>query len=166
MTNDYLQKSNIGVRTHIILTAFFALIFGIFGAWAFSRLFGWTPSQGRVASTIAWILLAGGWAIASVFMWLDWKSRSYHVGENGITVNDGIGRFGASKEIFRYESIISLRSTQGFWGKRFNYGDIRIAIPKLDKEVVLKGILNPSDVLSKIQSQINERGANTHALIN
>jgi hypothetical protein len=58
-----------------------------------------------------------------------------------------------------------MRMTQGFLGKRFGYGDVRIKIPMIENEVVMNDIENPVAQLAEVQKRVGERGANSQSLI-
>ena len=161
-----LRRSSSGLRAQIITTGVLALILALFSDWVLSKLFGWTPNEGGLFVTIAWIVIIGGWAITALRMWFSWKAKRYEINKDAIIVYASAGKWGSSQTLYRYESIISLRMTQGFWGKRFGYGDVRITIPKIDQEVILYDIEEPAKQLAELQARLNERSVGAHALIN
>jgi uncharacterized membrane protein YdbT with pleckstrin-like domain len=141
------------------------LLVGVLCSWITAVILSWSPSTENAVKIIIWLVLLTIWGIQSILSWKSWKSSTYEIGPESIRVNKKSGIFGSTQTIYRYESIIALRMTQGYFGKKYNFGDIRISIPKLDKEVVLRDIDAPSKQLEDIQNRINKRGAGTHNLV-
>ena len=153
-----LQVSIIG-----LLSAVFAV--SLLASFLLSRLLSWAPNAERSLSIIIWLVLLGIWAVQSLILLNSWKSMEYEADGQSIRLTMPNGMFKSSKTVYRYESILSIRMTQGLFGKKYRYGNIYFAIPKLEKEVALKGIENPSVQLELIQSKLHKKGADTQVLI-
>jgi hypothetical protein len=160
-----LKRSPKGLQAQIITSGILALLLALVSNWVLDKLFGWTPNEGGIIKTIALVVIIGGWAITSLKLWLDWKVKLYEITKDALIVHAKAGKWGSSQTIYRYESIISIRMSQGFWGKRYNFGDVFITIPKIDKEVVMNDIQDPLEQLTEVQQRMNERGAGAQALV-
>ncbi|MGB4758725.1 MAG: PH domain-containing protein [Candidatus Saccharimonadales bacterium] len=164
-----LKRSPRGLQAQVISSAVVTLLIGFLSSWLLNKLLGWTDGGGTTAKAITWLILIVMWAGASLKLWYDWKVKRYEIARDALIVHAKAGKLGMAQTIYRYESIISLRMTQGFLGKQFGYGDIRITIPKIDHEVVMNDIERPSDQLLEIQRRLGERSHRTDstaALIN
>ena len=166
MDKTLLVRSKKGLHTQVIVSGILALILVIFAYWIIGKLFSWTPGDGQFLQTLSLVFILGSWAISSLKLWSDWNIKKYEITDEAFIVHAKAGKWGSSQTIYRYESIISIKMTQGFWGKRNNYGDVRITIPKLDKDVVMNDIENPLEQLAEVQKRINDRSAGSHSLIN
>lgn len=160
-----LKRSPKGLQAQIILSGIVAFLGALFITWLTGKLFSWTPNQGHILKVITWVVLIGGWAVTALKLWADWSIIRYEIAKDALIVHAKAGKFGTSQTIYRYESIISLRMTQGFLGKQFGYGDVHISIPKLEHDVVMNDIERPLEQLAEIQSRVGERGSGTHSLI-
>lgn len=149
-------------------------IAGLFGVVVFvgtlssillSIMLTWAPNVERFMIITTWLVLVGLWAIQSLILLNNWKAKSYEVDTESIRLTKPVGLFKNTKIVYRYESIILVRMTQGFWGKKFGYGNVYFAIPKLEKEESLKGIENPAQQLDTIQKRLHHKGADTQVLI-
>ncbi len=161
-----LKRSPKGLQAQIIMSGVATLLIALLATWLIAKLFGWTPNEGTFLKTITWVFLVGAWAITSLRLWATWRIKRYEIAKDALVVHAKAGKFGTSQTVYRYESIISLRTTQGFLGKRFGYGDVRISIPKLENEVVMNDIENPVEQLAEVQKRMGERSGGTHSLIN
>lgn len=112
------------------------------------------------------MLFACAWLVGAGKLWLDWHAKRYEIGKDTLIIHSKAGKFGKSQAVYRYESIISVRMTQGLLGKKFGYGDVWLTIPKLDKEVVMNDIDHPSEQLAEIQGRLAARAVSTDALLN
>lgn len=166
METTLLKRSSDGLWAQIITGGILALLLALASTFVLNFLFGWTPNQGQVFKVLAWFMIVGGWAITSLKQWGSWKGNRYEIGPEAIKVYFKAGMWGSSQVLYRYESIISVRMVQGFWGKRFGFGDVYITIPKLEKDVILRDITDPAKQLADLQARMSERTASTHALIN
>jgi membrane protein YdbS with pleckstrin-like domain len=161
-----LKRSSKGLQAQIIATGIAAVLIALLATWLISKLFGWTPNEGSFLKALTWIILIGAWAVMSLKLWFEWNIKRYEIAKDALIVHAKAGKFGTSQTVYRYESIISIRMTQGFLGKRFGYGDVRLTIPKLDGEVVMNDIENPVEQLAEVQKRMGERSGGTHSLIN
>lgn len=161
-----IRRSSKGLQAQIILTGITAVLIALLATWLIGKLFGWTPNEGTWLKSATWILLLLTWAFMSVKLWFAWNIKRYEIAKDALIVHAKAGKFGTSQTVYRYESIISIRMTQGFLGKRFGYGDVRITIPKIDGEVVMSDIENPVAQLAEVQKRMGERSGGAHSLIN
>lgn len=154
-----LKRNPLGLQIQIILSAVLMIVIGLIASWLFAKLLGWTSRGGSTAETLTWIILALVWVVGSLKVWFDWRVKRYEVSADSLIVHARLGAFGSTQTIYRYESIISIRMTQGFLGKQFGYGDVRVTIPKLDHELVMNDIENPTIQLAEIRKRIDERSS-------
>ena len=160
-----LKRSPKGLQVQVITLGVAALLLALFGTWASAKLFGWAPNQGFGLKVFIWIVLLAGWGITSIKLWFDWNVKRYEIAKDALIIHAKAGNWGTSKSIYRYESIISLKMTQGVMGKRFGYGDVHISIPKIEHDVVMNDIDHPVDQLSELQNRIRERSIGSDTLI-
>ena len=153
------------MQVQVITLGVAAFVLAIFGTWATAKLFGWAPNQGFGLKVLIWIMLLLGWGVTSVKLWFDWNVKRYEIAKDALIIHSKAGNWGTSKAIYRYESIISLKMTQGVMGKRFGYGDVHISIPKIEHDVVMNDIDHPVDQLSELQNRIRERSIGSDTLI-
>lgn len=163
-----LRRSRAGLETKVIATGIVALILGLVATIAFYILFSWTRFSGWYLIYGTWLILFIGWGSASIRAKLKWDKIRYEISPESIIKYEKAGKMGGSKAVYRYESIISVRMTQDYFGKRNGYGNVHILIPKLDKELILKDIDRSEQQLRSLQANIEARGstAATHSLIN
>ena len=129
-------------------------------------LLKWAPNLERMIVVLSWIVVAITWCVSSWMSWRKWRAERYEVDQDSINVYQKNGKFGQSKAIYRYESIISARMVQGYWGKKYNYGDIYLTIPKLDREIVLRDVENPDQPMAKVQQVVSSQASGkSNALI-
>ncbi len=160
-----LKRSSKGLKVQIIALGVAALLLAIITTWLTSILFSWTPNQGRLLITLIWIFFIGGWSFTALKLWMDWNVKRYEIAKDAFIVHAKAGKWGSSQTIYRYESIISLKMTQGILGKRYGFGDVHITIPKLDGEVVMNDIDHPLEQLKEVQRRIGERSSGSGTLI-
>lgn len=162
-----LKRSSKGLWTQIILSGLLMCALALFVTWLVSIILNWAPNQGKTTALVTWVLLLAAWAIGSLKLWFDWNFKRYEIAADALIVHAKAGSWGSSQTIYRYESIISVRMTQGFFGKRYGYGDVYITIPKIQNSIVLNDVEDPLNQMMEIQKRLNERnnGA-THALVN
>lgn len=128
-------------------------------------LLSWTTRTENTIIWIVWLLLVGLWLVQSLLELIDWKERKYEIDAESIRITKPIGLLRTTIVVYRYESIISVKMSQGFWAKRFGYGSVYFSIPKLEKEEALRGIDHPEVQLQRIQSKLQKKGADTQVLI-
>lgn len=162
-----LKRSSKGLWIQILSGGLLAFLGGLVATWALNGIFSWTPNQGRIVVGVTWVIFFAVWAVTSLKLWLDWNIKRYEIAEDALIIHAKAGSFGTAQTIYRYESIISIRMTQGFFGKRFGYGDVYISIPKIDYPIVMNDIIDPMNQIIQIKQRMGEHnnGA-THALIN
>lgn len=160
-----LKRSSKGLQAQIIMSGIATLLIALLATWLIAKLFGWTPNEGTFLKTITWVFLVGAWVITSLRLWATWRIKRYEIAKDALIVHAKAGKWGSSQTIYRYESIISLRMTQGFLGKRFGYGDVRISIPKLENEVVMNDIEQPLEQLAEVQKRIGEKTSAHSSLV-
>lgn len=151
---ELIRRSPVGLRMQIIIGGITALFIALLATWILDFILGWTSSGGATTKRIVWIGLLLAWSIGSVKLWFDWKKKRYEITKDSLIVHAKAGKMGSSQTIYRYESIISLRMTQGFLGKRYGYGDIHLTIPKIEGEVAMNDIENPLAQLARIQKHM------------
>lgn len=160
-----LKRSKFSVNIQIIVSGILAILLVIVAIYLLGVLFGWTPNEGRIVKAVVSMVIIVGWIVSSLKLWLNWNSKKYEITKDAFIVHGKSGKWGSSQAIYRYESIISIKMTQGFWGKKYNYGDVHLNIPKLDKELVMYDIERPIEQLQEVQKRINERSNNSATLV-
>lgn len=157
-------RSNSGLHVRIISTGLAVIAIGLIASFILAKMFSLTQWTGITTQILAWAILLVAWGCASLYSWHSWHKKFYEITHDAvIAYSDGLWKTDSTQTIYRYESIISIRLTQSFWGKRYGYGDIRLTIPKIDKEVILSDIKHPQQQLSDIRSYMQGRSSATTA---
>lgn len=161
-----IKRSSKGLQIHIALISLAAIGFGLLASWLTSIVFRPVESNGSLTILIIWLLFVIGWGLGAAKLWLDWRKKYYEIAEDALIVHHKMGWFGSTQTVYRYESIISIRMTQGYFGKQFGYGDVHLSIPKLEHDVVMNDIEHPLEQLAEVQRRIGQRSSDTHSLVN
>lgn len=161
-----IKRSAKGLEVQVVAIGVAAVGSALLATWLLARLFALTSSSGVLTIVIVWLVFIGAWALGTAKLWFNWQVKRYEIGKDALIVHSKAGKFGKSQAIYRYESIISMRMTQGLLGKRFGYGDVLLSIPKLDKEVVMSDIDHPAEQLAEVQRRLAERSISHDALVN
>lgn len=157
-------RSDKGLYVRIISTAIVVVIVGLIASFLLTKMFSITQWTGITVQILVWALLIITWGLASLYSWKTWNKKYYEVTDDAVIVySDGMWKTDTEEVIYRYESIISIRLTQSFWGKRYGYGDIRLTIPKIDQEIILSDIKNPQQQLSDIRTYMQGRDSGATA---
>ncbi len=126
----------------------------------------------NVASSVKWysgitvfIIIAVIGYVALLANNKKWRATKYKFTTDAILVASPSGMAGVSKEVFLYESVISAHLTQGYLGKKFDYGDIVLAIPKLENQVKLTNLASPKQQLEVLQSQLKHKSPKRQTLV-
>lgn len=164
METTLLRRSSAGLKAQIISAGIAAVIFALLASWLVEVIFRSQSTQQSIQALL-WLVFIAGWGIRSLLSWFSWRANHYEISPDAIIVQTKAGSWGTAKTLYRYESIISIRMVQGYWGKKLGYGDVLITIPKLDKEVVLRDIDNPHQQLADLQKRLAERSNGANALI-
>lgn len=163
--NAVLQRSpkalQIQVRIILISAAIVGLIAGILVRISVDFFYDQYHLSGILTflfvMTLAWI--------AILFMQKTWNNTHYELGPDALLVTSDRGLFGTEQDVYLYESIISVNFTQGMAGKRYGYGDMRVVIPKLGSELILRDIIDPVQQLPVFKSRIEDKSATPKALV-
>ena len=161
-----IRRSAKGLQVKIVAIGIVAFLSALLASWLLTKLFAMSSSDGLFTKLLVWLLFIGAWALGAAKLWFNWQVKRYEIGKDALIVHSKAGKFGKSQAIYRYESIISMRMTQGLLGKRFGYGDVLLSIPKLDKEVVMSDIDHPAEQLAEVQQRLAERSISHDALVN
>lgn len=165
MDRTLIRRSEAGLKSQLFTTGAIALVLAIIGTVLLRLFFKNTPNGGWLLVFITWILFIIAWGMQAFKAWSGWKAIRYEIGEEALVIHAGAGMFGSVQNLYRYESIISIRMVQGYWGKKFGFGDIYLTIPKIDNEVILRDIENPQQQILDLQTSIAKRGGGTQSLI-
>lgn len=160
-----IKRSPQGLRATIVSTGVVALVLAVLCSWLIGILLNSAPSIELLFKVLIWLGFLVVWAGQSAYLWHQWDKMRYDIGPEAITINNKTGLFGQTSTIYRYESIISAKMTQGYLGKKYGYGNVYLRIPKLEYDVVLKDIDNPEALLAKVQERVNKKGTQSHSLI-
>ncbi len=160
-----ITRSPKGLQSIILSSGIFTILVILLSFVILNIILSWAPSTESTLKVLIILFLGGTWILYSILLSLKWNSTKYYIGKHAIVVtNSRLG--GRTKTMYRYESIVKVTMEQGYLGKRNGYGDIIMAMPKVEEDIVLKDIDNPVAQLAEIQDKISEFGSSTHALIN
>ena len=161
-----IKRSPKGLQVQVITVTIVAVVSAVLVTVLLAKLFAMTPMDGLLTKFLTWMVFIIIWAIGVGKLWFDWQIKRYEIGKDALIIHAKAGKFGKSQAIYRYESIISIRMTQGLLGKHYGYGDVLLTIPKLDKEVVMSDIDHPSEQLAEVQQRLAARTVSADALVN
>ena len=165
MENSYpIVRSSDGLRIKIVSLGILALITAVFTSFIILLLFKLVDNTGIALVAFIWVLMTGAWGLGSLKIWGDWLTEHYELTPDSIVIHKKEDNEDVSQSIYRYESVISLRLIQSKYGKKHNYGDVYLTIPKIDKELVLRDVEEPLNQLAVLKKQIDSRPGN-HNLI-
>lgn len=120
-------------------------------------IFRLTSLSGVVTQLLMWALLLMTLGLAVVYTKKAWHKEYYEVTDDAVIVHlNSAFKANTSQTIYRYDSIVSIRLTQGVMGRQYGYGNIYLTIPKIDNEVVLKDIKQPVKQLSDIREHMQK----------
>lgn len=121
----------------------------------FFGLFSLGTNFGLFVFIIMWVSCFFIWLIGSYLAYRGYKSTTYVLSDDALSVTKG-GLFKSVTDLYRYDSIISVHISQNLAGKTFGYSDLVINIPKLGRDVVLVGVIDPLKQAEAIKRRINE----------
>ncbi len=138
-----------------IATLGFLLFFACAMTTIFFGLFSLGTNFGFFVFVMIWIVCFFIWLIGSYMAYKQYRNTTYVLSDDALSVTKG-GFFKSVTDLYRYDSIISVHIGQNFAGKTFGYSDLVINIPKLEKNVVLVGVVDPLKQAETIKRHINE----------
>lgn len=135
-----IRLSNSALKIGILSTALAVLCICIFVTILFMTSLNFGSSVETAALLFLWLSLPLMLAVGSLGAVMRKRNTRYTLTENSLIVRYG-NIFGSSKEVmYRYDSILSVESDQSKLGNIYGYGDVRIAVPRLNEPVILRGI--------------------------
>jgi membrane protein YdbS with pleckstrin-like domain len=165
LQQDIIKKSSVALRVRIISSLIVVLLLVGLVVVAANQLSQWAPVSARIIKTAVTAFLFILWAIVSIQQMLRWQSKQYLIDDNSIRITKSTGLLSSGTVVYRFESIISVRVSQGWLAKRYGYGTVHFTIPKLDKEEAIADVSSPDGLIARIQSRLAEKGAATQTLI-
>jgi len=150
-----------------IITSGVATLFVIgIGSWLISLLLKSTFINELLIIVMYALVIACLWGLSTLIMVVKWRATEYVVHPEFVHVERPKTLTQTQTTMYRYESMVSVSINQGLYAKEKKYGDIKLKIPKIDNDVVLKDVNDPEKALHDIQIRINARPANVEALVN
>lgn len=154
------------IKLFIITSGVTTLFLIGLGSWFISLLLKSTFVNELVIIVLYVLAIAFFWGLASLIMVIKWRATEYVVHPDFVKVEKSKTLTQTQTTIYRYESMVSVSINQGYFAKEKSYGDIKLKIPKLENDVVLKDVNNPTEILRDIQRRVNSKPANVEALVN
>ena len=156
--DDYLiPRSDKALKLELNLMFIATAIVGILCLWLVRSLL-------HLTSGVEWysglIVFASILVIGMLAMYLrqkKWNETSYRLTDDAIIVKQSDGIMATSQEVYLYESIISASMTQGYFAKKYNYGDVILVIPKLKSTIILKALSDPENQLKQLKSHLRDK---------
>jgi hypothetical protein len=162
-----LPRNATGLKYQLISTVIGFSIFYFFVIWLIRRPFKWFDAE----PFLGWFAILLIYAFLMIFtiiaMQRSWSKRSYYLRGNMIVVAQKNPWTGAVDEsIYRLDTVISANVKQTVLGKRNNYGDIILSVPKTgdNSRIVLKDIENPRETVIKINNIVDKSGSSGIAM--
>ena len=174
MNQGELPRNPHGLRSQMIFVIgsfLFASIVLWFLTWKFSKLTldGLTPFNFFVDSIIMFIFLGIILILLIIFMQRSWAKEKYYIRGGLLIVSTKNPLTGSTNEdVYRLDTVITASVTQTAFGKKDNFGDILITIPKLNGNDVLtlKDIVSPRDEILKLHSSLDSGDKSGLAITN
>lgn len=95
-----------------------------------------------------------------------WDATHFILGEDALLVTRMRGLMGmTTQDVYLYESILSARVQQTYFGQKYGYGDIELTIPKLDRQIILREVVNPDQQLLILKAQMESKGNRSRELV-
>lgn len=158
-----IARSSKGIQAQIIAAGVLVLVACVFVTLFFGLITGMDTRVERFFTLTIWLLLPIMWLIGSFAAYYKWKNTQIIFGPDNIMVRKSSG-FGSDTQLYRYDSILSVRVHRDLLGSRLGYGTITLEIPKLGNPVVLDYIDKPDNQAIQIKREVSMR-ANTQSLI-
>lgn len=166
MASKVLTKSTKKLELIILTTGIATIFLMVFSMAMVNLLLTWAVRTEGFLSLLILVGLPLLWLAQSVGMYIAWNQFSATADNSAIKVKRK-GKWGASSStVYRYESIVTVELRQTYFGKKYNYGDIVLTIPKLEYPIILHNIDSPKKSMLLIQEKIANLRANTQSLIN
>jgi uncharacterized membrane protein YdbT with pleckstrin-like domain len=87
---------------------------------------------------------------SAIWITLFWSSSYYVITPKYVTVKRGV--FYTYEKVYNIEKTESVTFTQGFWGKIFNYGTVKVFNPALREDVFIRNIPSPDKFAELIRT--------------
>lgn len=158
MGDAELRTNDMGLRVRIATAGVAVLGICLFMTIVFRDVLGLGTNIERYVLLALWVLLPAMWLIGSAMARSKWGKTTYKLTDDSLVVIQGNGFGGKSRQLYRYDSIISVDIEQDAWGTRHGYGDIYLQIPRLDKQIVLRGVMEPEKQTKALKARIAHRG--------
>jgi len=104
-----------------------------------------------------WLLIPGMWIGWTLYMQSQWDKTTYTLTADSVIVAKR-GWTSVVKQMYRYDSILSVTVRQDWAGTRHNYGDIQLEIPRLSKQVALRYISEPEKQVVELKALVAQHG--------
>ncbi len=159
-----LQITDRGLSLRIVQSGAFVFLICAFVSILFLAVLGLQTRTERVVLLGLWAALLLMWAGGSAMAWVKRGKEQYFLMPEAVVVSRQ-GFMHGQEELFRYDSILSVRVKQTMFGKRHGYGDIILSIPRLHGQVVLRDVLQPQQCAVEIKKHIGSRSTSPSSLI-
>lgn len=159
-----IKSSKIALLIRILIAGLLVILLCFFVSIVFIVVLNLSSNFAGYTLLTLWILLPGIWVIGSLLAYKRSLKSSYVAQNDALKVVKP--KFpGTDTEYYRYDSIITISFYQSFFGKKFDYGNIVIHIPKLDKKIILQNVISPAQQTSKLNSIASKKTNSTQSLI-
>lgn len=165
METTELPRNPQAFKLLLLFVGFATTIVGLIAAFIVGSFFHFTLGHYAFSRILTFLIIVFIAAFALMIGYYEWKSISYKLSPEGIIVSKSSGLFGKKRKVYLYESIISASYTQHYFGTKYGYGDIHIEIPKLEKQLVLKDVYDPSQYLPRIQAHMRSKTGVNNVLV-
>jgi hypothetical protein len=165
LMNDYqLPRSRQALKVELGTLFFATIAVGLLSFFLIRALHRLSPNDRWYAGVFALLMILCLGYFAMALRQKKWKDVSYKLAPDAIIVNQGDGFLSTTQEVYLYESIISANLNQDYFGKKYNYGDIELMIPKLKSKIVLRALSDPEEQLRELQLHLKGK-AHRHNLV-
>lgn len=146
-----IKKSTTGLWVQTIMLGFVAVAFGFVGIILINYLLSTTGFRGTYLKALLLLGLAVAWVLAILALWLRRGVSSYTITPDSLLIQSRHGVFGTTQSEYRFDAISSLHLHQGYFGRKFGYGDIHIGTAKDPHKIILKDIDQPERQLKVLK---------------
>lgn len=150
-THVSIKKSTTGLWVQTIILGFTAVVFGFIGIILIDYLLSTTGFRGTYLKALLLLGLAMAWVLAVLALWLRRGVSSYTITPDSLLVQSRQGLLGTVQSEYRFDSVSSLHLHQGYFGRKFGYGDIHVGTSKDSHKIILKDIDRPEEQLKVLK---------------
>jgi len=159
-TTITLHKDPAGLKIRILFTIMSFTVVWIVGWWLIRIPFRIVGSELQTRTLLMIALYVVLVFAINMIMQKSWSKTYYLKGKSLIVAKNSTFLNRVGEQIYRLDTIVAVHTRQGIFGKKHNYGDIILAIPRhsATTHIILKDIKNPQEAIEHIHQILASSG--------